>query len=323
MESLNNLCLVIGINGQDGSYLAESLLSQGKKVLGIGRQKSSKWIQESDRFNYKQLDVSNIKELVSLLYEQLPYEIYHVAAVHGPAGYNYEKKWESVHLVNTISVQAVLEFVKDKNNCRFIYLSSSKAFGTNLSSGINENSPRKSECIYSITKNAATDLMIYYRKKFNLCISILWTFNHESPRRSNDYFIPIIVDCLASSIKDPSHKKEIFSLNFYSDWSDASDLMKLTSNISDSRIAEDFILASGIKVLARDLVKDLFSRFNLDYTNHIIEKESLELKNKNWFADISKVRDLFNYQPEHTISEVCLKILDSNYGISLKNNNSQ
>ena len=61
------LSLVLGVNGQDGSYLAESLISRGRRVTGVGRQESSKYIKESEYFSYRQLDISNTEELISFL----------------------------------------------------------------------------------------------------------------------------------------------------------------------------------------------------------------------------------------------------------------
>ena len=70
-------------------------------------------------------------------------------------------------------------------------------------------------------------------------------FNHESVRRREGYFIPKIVNCLASAIENPEHREEVFTLNFHADWSDAVELMDIVIIASDRRLREDFIFASG------------------------------------------------------------------------------
>ena len=85
-------CLVIGANGQDGSYLCEILLNQGHIVYGIGKQESSRYIKSNSNFNYISCDITNTDELTSILKKNQPSEIYHVAAIHGSHGFFYEDK---------------------------------------------------------------------------------------------------------------------------------------------------------------------------------------------------------------------------------------
>lgn len=308
------LSLVLGVNGQDGSYLAEALIALGRQVIGVGRQEFSKYIKDSEYFTYRQLDIANTQELVIFLDELSPTKIYHVAAIHGAAGFKYEDKWMDTHSVTTLSVHAILEYLRLKGAGSLIYTSSSKAFGESPPPIVSENTKRISSCIYSIAKNSATDLIHYYRAKYGVCASVLWTFNHESPRRGIEYFIPKIVNCLANALKNPGHKTEVFTLNFYSDWSDACELMNIAISVSDRDLPEDFIFASGNTVFARDFVSHLFSKFGLDYRNHIIEENYSEATLSKWNADISKMRSVLECSPKISIFETCYQILLDNYG---------
>jgi len=312
------LSLVLGVNGQDGSYLAESLIARGRRVTGVGRQEFSRYIKESEYFSYRKLDITNTQELVSFLDEASPTKIYHLAAVHGAAGFKYEDKWIDTHIVTTLSVHAVLEYLKVKGAGSLVYASSSKVFGESLPHIVSEDTDRVSSCIYSIAKNSATDLIHYYRAKYGVCASVLWTFNHESSRRGIEYFIPKIVNCLASALQNSGHTTEVYTLNFHCDWSDAAELMDLAILVSDGDFHEDFIFASGEAIYARDLVKSLFLEFGLDYMNHLKEINQGQYVPAEWRADISKMSRFLGCQPMVPIYNTCLKILETNYGYDCK-----
>jgi len=218
-----------------------------------------------------------------------------------------------------LSVHAVLEYLRSRGGLgKLLYFSSSKAFSVPFPTLVCEQTKRESTCIYSITKNAATDLIGYYRDRHGISANVLWTFNHESVRRGSDYFIPKIVDSLASALKNSRHKAEVFTLNFYADWSDAEELMELAICASDKGMSEDFIFASGETLLARDLVQSLFSEFGLNYKDHVVEKKSGDCVDPTWRADSRKMTCLLGRQPRVTIYETCLQILRSKYGLDAK-----
>jgi len=310
----DELCVVFGVNGQDGSYIAESLVAQNRNVIGVGRQSSSRYLPISKFFSYRQLDIADTQEVVLFLNETSPSTIFHAAAIHGASGFKYEDKWLEAHAVNTLSVHAVLEYLRLVGTGNLVYFSSSKAFGNDSSGHFSENTKRESSCIYSITKNSASDLIRYYRITHNVCSSTLWTFNHESPRRGPEYFIPKIVACLSNVIEDASYKAEVFTLNFCADWSDARELMGIAIKVSDSKLHEDFVLASGQTIFARNLVKDLFMTFGLDYKNHVIETDVINQLGSDWRADVSKLDAMLGCRANISIYETCLEILLKKYG---------
>lgn len=124
---------------------------------------------------------------------------------------------------------------------------------------------------------------------------------------------------MASAIENPEHSEEIYTLNFYADWSDVSELMGIAIIVGDICPHEDFIFASGETTSARALVKSLFAKFGLDYRNHMIEKNADNKIDKEWRADISKMEELLGCRPRISIYDVCLKILESKYGYDYKN----
>ncbi len=298
--------LVLGVNGQDGSYLAERLLQRGWSVHGVGRQTTSRWLNPDSGLHYHALDLSDLLAFSALLTAIRPDAIFHFAAVHGSSGFFYEDRWRDVHPVNTVSVHVILEYLRCLNPEGFlVYASSSKVFGAELPSNISELSPRHSSCIYTTTKNAATDLVGYYRKRHGIKASVVWTFNHESPRRAKNYFIPQIADILAKSIIDRNYTAQIGTLGFWCDWGDAEEFMDIVADIAGNPLNGDFLLASGETLWAEDFADTLFKQYGLDWKNHMIEKIAPPAERPpKWRADLSVLRTVANRSPTRTIFDV-------------------
>src|SRR5262245_40530288 len=106
------ISLVLGVNGQDGSYLAEILLSRGHQVVGVGRQPNSRYIQPCQNFRYVPTDIGDETALTRVLEQRRPEFIFHFAAIHGSAGFNYEARAGEAHRVNLASVLVCLEYLR-------------------------------------------------------------------------------------------------------------------------------------------------------------------------------------------------------------------
>lgn len=308
--------LVLGVNGQDGSYIADVLIKKGWFVIGVGRQSKSRWIDESSSgYSYHRLDLSDDRNFSAFLIEFMPSVIFHLAATHGPSGFNYEAHWRDAHAVNTLSVHAALEHLRcQAPNAVFVYASSSKVFRTSTGGVFTEFSPRESSCIYSTTKNAATDLINYYRHQHQLKASVVWTFNHESPRRLGNYFIPKLVNNLAHALVDRAYSDTIDSLAFWCDWGDARDYAAIIASIAAEAPGEDFIIASGKTLWAEDFVSMLYASHGLSYQNHLHVKNPVGTKRPNAFwADISLLRQRISVPQMRSIFEISDDILLTNH----------
>ncbi|MDB2472671.1 GDP-mannose 4,6-dehydratase [Amylibacter sp.] len=306
------ICLVLGVNGQDGSYAAEKFIQKGYAVIGIGRQKHSKWLQETSTFKYIQVDLNCFDSVLSVLRKEAPDIIFNAAAVHGPANFSYESVWRDVQLVNVGLTHGILEYLRlEASSCFYMFLSSSKAFSSNENSVLDEKSPRSGECIYSITKNASTDLIKYYRLRYKLKASVVWTFNHESPRRGKQFFVPKIVDILAKSIVDSTYKSTIYTLDFFCDWGDAEEFMEISTEICERKISDDFILATGKSIFAKEFVEKFFSNHGLSYRDHIDVSHTLGSPKYVVRAELSKLQSLIKKTPSLSVYEVAEKILAS------------
>lgn len=303
-------CLVIGANGQDGSYLCEILLDQGHLVWGIGKQATSRYIKNNTNFIYVACDIANTERLGSILDKIQPDEIYHVAAVHGSHGFHYEDNWADALDVNVKSLQSVLEYSRlAENTPSVFYASSAKVFGTPLPTKISIDQPLRTDCLYSITKVAAENLLNYYKNTHGVHGCVAYLFNHESPRRQQQYFIPKIVNILNSALSDNSYRESLYTLDFYCDWGCANEYMHMAIDLLRKPNSSRCIFATGKSILARDFVRWLFEQYNLDYQNHI-KTNSTNANLATSIIDIQHTKSILGYTPNRTIYDVSLDMVN-------------
>lgn len=308
--------LVLGANGQDGTFLVRHLLSKQYQVAGIGRQPRSRWAISSPLFRYYQVDLTRTDELSGLLELIQPDLVFHVAAVHASAGGAYETVFDSVLMVNVASVHAILEHMRKNGNGRLCYASSAKVFGNPLPALIDERAAIKNQCLYSISKNAAFHLIEYYRKTHAIAASVVYLFNHESALRPRDFFIPTLLGALAVAVKDERRVSEINTLDFHCDWGSADEYMAIMVEILESGENDDFVLARGESVYARDLARRLFARFGLDYETHLREKNPvLKTAQGPHRVDLAKLKGRLHRTPRIDIESVCGDILRENFNL--------
>lgn len=309
-------CLVLGVNGQDGSYAAEEFLGRGYDVYGVGRQDTSRWVSAQPRFSYIKLDLVDIDGYQDALIKVAPDVVCNFAALHGSAGFSYENHWHENVTTNILTIQATLEFLRTRMpKSYFYYLSSSKAFSSEICGPITEDSVRSSNCLYSIAKNCSTELITFYRKQYGIKASTIWTFNHESPRRSSNFFIPKIVRALAQALLlDKPPQETIETLDFWCDWGSAKEFMSIVADLAQREIVDDFILASGSPVWARDFVEALFSKFHLQMSDYlVVKRHEVSSTLPSNYAVPSKIRDSLGRIPRESIESICLSILRENY----------
>lgn len=306
--------IVLGANGQDGSILVEKLLARGDFVLGLGRQINSRFVRQQSRFEYRCVDLRDPVELSRVLEAFRPTEAYHLAAVHGADGFPYEAVWADALAVNLGALHTLLEYARVHNpKIRIAYASSSKVFGSPLRGDIDESSPRRSECLYSITKNGAEELLEHYKRQHAIFASIAYLFNHESDRRGAQYFIPTIASILAKSLENPGYRKSVRTLDFYCDWGSAQEYMQWFLDLLELDTPHSIIFATGDVRYGRDFVSQVFARHGLDATQHVIE-ESDTSTSETFRVSVEKRQSLIARECTVDIFSVCDQILDMHTG---------
>ena len=311
--------LVIGVNGQDGSYLAGHLLAQGWDVTGLGRQPASRYVADQKGFRYAELDLTRPRALAELLQDSRPDRIYHVAAIHGAAGFIYEDTWQDALAVNLGTVQVCLEYIRlTVPAARLLYASSLKAFGARPPAVINEETPRLSTCLYSITKNAATDLIGYYRKQHGARATVLYLFNHESPRRPGHFVLPRMVQLLAQSIGGASPAGSLRSLDFMCDWGSSAEYMELGSRLLEDERNQDYVMATGRTWTGEEFITALFERAGLDWRRHVtLEQSPSDTAVTSYKAEMARMAGVLGHGPRQSAIDVAAWILRENHGLEI------
>lgn len=311
--------LVLGVNGQDGSFLAERLNVRGYSVLGVDLQDSITFPTDDRNINYEKLDIRNAIALKNLLISYQPDIVFHVAAMHGSEGTMYETIWQDMLLVNMGSVHVVLEYLRtEATEATLVYANSGKVFGPLYPQRITEHSPMQSSCLYTITKMGARDLIAYYRDRYGTRCSNIFLFNHESERRPATFFIPKLTRILAESIEDSTHYGSVFTLDFECDWGSAEEYMDIAIDISEKAAGEDFVLGTGITWRARKFVDELFSKWGLNFRNHVVEKtqySATDSLHASYLAVLDKLEKAINRKPQRSIMDVCNTILIKSYHV--------
>lgn len=313
--------LVVGVNGQDGSYLAEHLLSSGWRVTGIGRQPESRFLSaDTPGYTYVCADIGvDRNALPAILARTRPDRIYHLAAIHGASGFVYEDHWQDALQVNTGSVHQVLEYIRNEHpDARLLYASSVKAFDANPPPVTHEGLPRASTCLYSITKNASADLIAYYRRQHGVRASVLFLFNHESPRRPNHFVLPRITGMLAAAMRGEAPAEPLRSLNFACDWGSSAEFMELGARLLEAPENQDYVMATGRTWTGLEFTRELFGLAGLDWREHVSVSESPDPSFAATFrADISRMISVLGYGPKSTPLDVAAWILRENYGLEV------
>jgi GDPmannose 4,6-dehydratase len=301
--------LVLGVDGQDGSYLAEHLLDRGQEVVGVGRREAPRYVEERAGFSYVALDLTDLDALDRLLDEYRPESLFHFAAVHGPAGFAYEPRWRELHAVNVAVTHGLLEHLRTRApGGHLLFPSSAKVFGSPLPSSVSEATPRRSTCLYSITKNTSIELIEHYRRLHGIPCAVVHLFNHESPRRPDGFLIPILVDAVARGLAGEKEMTEIRTLDFYANWGDAREYMELCADLIHRQVDEDLVLAHHRTWHGADFADALFTRYGLDHREHL-KVLDFGKRSQEFEVDTGRLETVLGRGPLRGILEVCDDVL--------------
>ena len=268
---------ITGINGQDGSYLAEYLLQNNYKVYGIVRRNSIAEHQES-RIDHlvgngveteygDLLDVSSLERMIRTIQ---PDEIYNIAA-QSHVRISMDIPQFTVQ-TNALGLLNVLEAYK--NNCptaRFYQASSSEMFGNSFDEdGLQrETTPMHPTSPYGCAKVYAYNISCNYRNSYDMYISNGILFNHESPRRGTNFVTNKVVKEAVKIKYGLSDKLMLGNLDATRDWGHAKDYVRAMTMILEQDKPDDYVCATGISHSVRELCDYTFSQLDLDYNDYV------------------------------------------------------
>ena len=268
--------LITGINGQDGSYLAELLLERGYEVHGILKRNSvaeNQTARLDDIFKDLKLEYADMLDMASLIRVlQLvkPDEIYNLAA-QSHVRISFDQPIYTTQVVG-LGVLNLLESIKltDKN-IKVYQASSSEMFGNSFDEDgfQRETTPMHPTSPYGCAKVYAYNICCNYRNAYDMFISNGILFNHESPRRGTNFVTNKVVKEAVKIKFGLSDKLMLGNLDATRDWGHAKDYVRAMVTILEQDEPNDYVCATGISHSVRDLCEYTFSQLDLDYNDYV------------------------------------------------------
>ena len=273
---MSKKALITGITGQDGSYLAELLLSKGYEVHGVVRRVAIEdpmhrlWRLRHilDRLKLHSGSLESYASIFNIVEEVSPDECYHLGA-QSFVSYSFEDEFTTIHS-NINGTHYLLSAIKRKApECHFYFAGSSEMFGQAKVTPQDENTPFRPRSPYGISKLAGFELTRNYREAYGLYASSGILFNHESPRRGHE-FVTRKITSSAALIKLGKLKEiRLGNLEAKRDWGHARDYVKAMWLMLQQEKPDDYVIATGISHSVRQFLEQAFMLMGLDYKNYL------------------------------------------------------
>jgi GDPmannose 4,6-dehydratase len=264
--------LITGITGQDGSYLAELLLSKGYKVFGVVRRASTENFERiehlKDSVTLLQADLLDQLSLIAAIERAEPDEVYNLAAQSF-----VPTSWDQPVLTgefDALGVTKVLEAIRQINKkIRFYQASSSEMFGKVHESPQTEKTPFHPRSPYGVAKVYGHWITVNYRESYGIfaCSGIL--FNHESPRRGKEFVSRKITDGAARIKLGLTDTLQLGNMAAQRDWGYAGDYVQAMWLMLQAAEPSDFVIATGRMHSVEDLARAAFSHVGLNWKDHV------------------------------------------------------
>ena len=308
--------LITGITGQDGSYLAELLLSKGYKVVGMVRRSSTVNFERIehllDDITVLQGDLQDQGSLLSMLEEYKPTEVYNLAAQSFvPTSWNQPALTGDVTALGVTRMLEAIRFVNPK--IRFYQASSSEMFGKVLEVPQKESTPFYPRSPYGVAKVYGHWITINYRESFDIFATSGILFNHESPRRGLEFVTRKITDGVARIKLGKANELRLGNLDSQRDWGFAGDYVHAMWLMLQQEHADNYVIGMGETHSVKEFCEIAFSHVGLDYKEYVKvdEKFYRPAEVDLLISDPSKARTQLKWEPDVTFKELVTMMVDS------------
>jgi len=302
--------LITGINGQDGSYLAEFLLDKGYEVWGILKRNSVAENQTArinneiyPKLKLEYADLTDLASLIRVVSKVQPDELYNLAAQsHVRISFDQPLYTANATAIGALNILEAVRMVSP--NTKVYQASSSEMFGNSIdkdgyqreTTSMNPVSP------YGCAKVFAYNISRNYRHSYNMFVSNGILFNHESPRRGTNFVTNKVCKEAVKIKLGLSNELKLGNLNATRDWGHAKDYVRAMWEILQLDKSDDFVCATGISHSVRELCEYVFSSLDLDYKEYVTQDEKFlrpeELHNLK--GDASKLVKTTNWTHDYT-----------------------
>jgi len=308
--------LITGITGQDGSYLAELLLSKGYQVIGMARRASTVTSERIahllDDITIVQGDLHDQGSLIALLEEHQPTEVYNLAAQSFvPTSWNQPALTAEVTALGVTRLLEAIRFINAK--IKFYQASSSEMFGKVVEVPQKETTPFYPRSPYGVAKVYGHWITINYRESFDMFAVSGILFNHESPRRGLEFVTRKISNGVARIKLGLSKELRLGNLDSQRDWGFAGDYVRAMWLMLQRENAENYVIGTGETHSVREFCQIAFSHLDLDYEEFIVEDRQFyrPAEVDLLISDPSKAGRELGWEPEVGFQQLVVMMVDS------------
>ena len=317
---MSKVALITGITGQDGSYLAELLLTKGYTVHGIVRRTALEF-EEHKLWRLRKIksdlnlcagSLESYASLIKIVEKINPDEVYHLASQSFVAN-SFEDEFSTFN-TNIGGTHHILSAVKEfSTKTKFYFAASSEMFGEVKNTPQDENTSFHPRSAYGISKVTGYDLTRNYREAYNIHASSGILFNHESPRRGFEFVTRKISYGVARIKKGLQKKLKLGNLNAKRDWGHATDYVKAMWLMLQQKKPEDYVVGTGIGHSVKDFVEKAFEHAKLNYKDYVeIDKNLIRPSEVNTLlANYSKAKKKLKWKPTITFDNLVKSMVES------------
>ncbi len=314
------VALITGITGQDGSYLAELLLAEGYRVVGIVRRVALENPEQRmwrirhllDRIELYPASLESYPSLFKVVQQVQPDECYHLGA-QSYVSYSFEDEFSTMN-INVNGTHYMLSAIREAApTCRFYFAGSSEMFGRVRQVPQNEMTPFHPRSAYGISKVAGYELTRNYREAYGLFMVSGLLYNHESPRRGFEFVTRKITSHVARIKLGLATEVRLGNLEAKRDWGHARDYVRAMWSMLQQDEPDDFVVATGECHTVREFAQRAFGTVGLDYQDFVrLDKQLLRPAEVDQLCgDASKALAKLNWRPTVKFTDLVQEMVES------------
>ena len=317
---MSKVALITGITGQDGSYLAELLLTKGYEVHGIVRRVALEseahrvWRIRKilDDITLHSASLESYASLFKIVQKIKPDEVYHLAA-QSYVTYSFEDEFSTLN-TNINGTHYILSAAKEfSKNLKFYFAGSSEMFGKVKQIPQDESTTFHPRSPYGISKTAGHYLTRNYREAYKLHASTGILFNHESPRRGFEFVSRKISFAVARIKKGLQKKLKLGNMKSKRDWGHAQDYVKAMWSMVQQETPGDYVVGTGIRHSVEDFAKKAFAHVGLNYKDYVVIDNNLLRPTEvdALLANYSKAKKILKWEPKVSFDNLVIGMVES------------
>jgi GDPmannose 4,6-dehydratase len=311
--------LITGINGQDGSYLAEFLIDKGYEVFGtlkrnsVAENQTARLDSVYDKVKLFYADLTDLSSLISVIQKTQPDEIYNLAAQsHVRISFDQPIYTAQVTGIGTLNMLEAVRLIKP--DAKIYQASSSEMFGNSIDSDgfQRETTPMNPVSPYGCAKVYSYNICRNYRNSYDMFISNGILFNHESPRRGTNFVTNKVVKEAVKIKFGLSNKLSLGNLDATRDWGHAKDYVEAMWMILQLESPNDYVCSTGTSHTVKELCEYVFTKLNLSYKDYVVVDEKFlrpeELNDLK--GDSKKLKNHTGWEPTYTFESMLDEMIE-------------